>query len=172
MPSTEGPYAAWVSWLAAFGRGEDPPSGHLTRVDQSLGPEMLARLTSHVATAFHDRQRRWSDALVRDQQLLRIDPANAGTAIAVVLHNARALLAPLVAFTAMPLFPTELRENLRTALAQTVRSAQQTLVDSAREAPEELRNAIAANSLLPALTRPPTARPPTGSAPVRRVILS
>jgi hypothetical protein len=171
MLRTPGPYAAWVSWLDAFGRGEDAPSGHLTPVDQGLGPEMLARLTAHVATAFHDRQRRWSAALVRDQQLLLADPANAGTAIAVILHNARTLLAPLVAFTALAVFPAQLRENLRTALEQTVRSAQQSLADSAREAPEQLRNAIAANSLLPALTRPSTAAH-TGPPPVRRVILS
>jgi hypothetical protein len=171
MPRTPNPYAAWVSWLNAFGSGEDRPSGHLTPVDERLGPDMLARLTAHVATAFHDRQRRWSAALARDQQLLRVDPANAGTAIAVVLHNGRTLLAPLVAFTALPLFPAELQENLRTALEQTVRSAQQSLADSAREAPAELRNAIAANSLLPALTRPPTVGH-TGPPPVRRVILS
>ncbi|GAB3735050.1 hypothetical protein GCM10027598_60910 [Amycolatopsis oliviviridis] len=169
MHRTPGAYAAWVHWLGAFGRGEDLPSGHLVSVGVDLGPQMLERLTRHIAEAFHARQRKWSDALIRDQQMLLADPARAVTAIAVILADARRRLRPLVALTGHPALPAELRESLATALKETVTSSQRSLEDSAREAPVELRNAIRQNSLIPALTRSAVA--PSGGAPTRRRII-
>ncbi|PRY34269.1 hypothetical protein [Umezawaea tangerina] len=171
MLRTPGPYAAWKSWLEAFGRGEDLPFDHLPVIDEKMGPEMADRLLRQVAEAFHQRQRRWSEALRRDQQLLTMDPARAATTIAVVLGNARTLLAPLRDLTEHPRFPAELRKSLAEALEQTVRSAQRSLEDSARHAPIELQSAIRMNSLVPALTRKrPPARTP-GTTTGRRVIL-
>lgn len=174
--ATPGPYAAWTSWLEAFGRGEDLPSAHLEPIDERMGPHMQQRLLVQVAQAFHERQRRWSEALRREQRHLATDPAGAVTAIAAMLRNARTLLRPLRELAEHPCFPAELRENLRTALEQTVRSAQRSLEDSARHAPLELQSAIRTNSLLPALTRPHPVAPTQksvapGPAPGRRVIL-
>ncbi|MEV6829493.1 hypothetical protein [Amycolatopsis sp. NPDC051102] len=170
MQRTPGPYAAWVSWLAAFGRGEDLPAGHLTPIDADLGPQMAERLARHVAEAFHDRLRRWQTAFSRDQQLLTARPEQAVTVLAVVLADARKRLGPLVAFTVHPGLPAELRTSLADSLRDSISSAQQSLEDAVRDAPAELRNAVRQNSLEPALTRP-AAPPPAGPARGRRVIL-
>lgn len=170
MHRTPGPYAAWVSWLAAFGRGEDLPAGHLAPVDAGLGPQLAERLARHVAEAFHDRLRRWQNAFSRDQQLLTARPEQAVTVLAVVLADARKRLGPLVAFTVHPKLPAELRTSLADSLRDTISSAQRSLEDAVRDAPAELRNAVRQNSLEPALTRP-VAPPPSGPARGRRVIL-
>jgi hypothetical protein len=167
---TPGPYAAWVSWLAAFGRGEDLPAGHLAPFDVELGPQMAERLARHVADAFHDRLRHWQDAFSRDQQLLLAQPERAVTVLPVVLADARKRLGPLVALTIHSGLPAELRTSVADALRKTISSAQGSLEDSVRDAPVELRNAVRQNSLEPALTR--TAAPaPAGPARGRRVIL-
>lgn len=159
-----------MSWLAAFGRGEDLPAGHLTPFSVDLGPQVAERLARHVADAFHDRVRRWQDAFARDQQLLTAQPDQAMTVLAVVLADARKRLGPLVAFTVHPGLPAELRSSLAEALRETISSAQRSLEDSVRDAPISLRNVVRQNSLEPALTRPaPLA--PTGPARGRRVIL-
>jgi hypothetical protein len=167
---TPGPYAAWVSWLAAFGRGEDLPAGHLPPVGADVGPQMAERLARHVADAFHDRVRRWQDAFTRDQQLLLARPDRAVTVLAIVLADARKRLGPLVAFTVHPGLPAELRTSLADALRETISSAQRSLEDSVRDAPVVLRDAVRQNSLEPALARPP-APAPAGPARGRRVIL-
>jgi hypothetical protein len=159
-----------VSWLAAFGRGEDLPAGHLTPIDAELGPQMAERLARHVADAFHGRVRRWEEAFSRDQQLLLAHPERAVTVLAVVLADARKRLAPLVAFTVHPGLPEQLRTSLADALRETISSAQRSLQDAVRDAPVPLRNAVRQNSLEPALTRPAAAAP-TGPARGRRVIL-
>ncbi len=171
MPGTPGPYAAWVSWLEAFGRGEDLPGTHLPPISEDMGPHMQERLLRHVSEAFHSRQRRWSAAVQRDRQLLLVDPARAATALAVLMHNAKNVLGPLREFTEHPRFPPELRKSLRVALRDSVTSAQRSLEDSTREAPAELRAAVRTNSLVPALTRPRAVTPKPGGAPGRRVIL-
>ncbi|XVV00582.1 hypothetical protein ACQPW3_24485 [Actinosynnema sp. CA-248983] len=167
-----GPYAAWTSWLEAFGRGEDLPAAHLTAVTADLGPQLVERLLGLVAQAFHDRQRRWQEALQRDLKALTAQPAHATTAVAAVLRDARLRLAPLREFTELPQLPEDARANLRSALTETVTSAQRTLEGSIRDAPVEFQSAVRANSLVPGLTRPRTA-PATGPArpPGRRVIL-
>jgi hypothetical protein len=167
---TPGPYAAWVSWLAAFGRGEDLPTSHLSPIEADLGPQMVERLARHVADAFHDRVRRWQDAFTRDQQLLLARPDQAVTVLAIVLADARKRLGPLVAFTVHPGLPAELRTSLADALRETISSAQRSLEDSVRDAPVVLRDAVRQNSLEPALARPP-APAPAGPARGRRVIL-
>lgn len=170
MYRTPGPYAAWVSWLAAFGRGEDLPAGHLPPIDAELGPQMVERLARHVADAFHDRVRRWQEAFSRDQQLLLARPERAMTVLPVVLADARKRLGPLVTFTVHPGLPAELRTSVADALRETISSAQRSLEDSVRDAPVSLRNAVRQNSLEPALTRP-AAPSPAGPARGRRVIL-
>ncbi|GAB2995655.1 hypothetical protein LWP59_24870 [Amycolatopsis acidiphila] len=169
MRPISGPYADWVDWLRAFGRGVDLPGGHLPSWDAELGPQLVTRLTQHVAEAFHNRQRRWSEALHRDQEMLVADPRHAAAALAVVLAGCRSRLAPLVALAVHPALPEQLRESLRAALTETVHSAQRSLRDSARELPLDLQAVIRANELLPALTRPSPA--PAGTAPRRRRVI-
>ncbi len=167
-----GPYSAWVAWLDAFGRGQDLPAGHLPPIGEDMGPHMRERLLSHLVEAFSRRQRRWVDALVRDRELLAVDPARATMAIAAMLAAARARLAPLYALTENGLLGAEVRANLADALKETVGSAQQTLEDSVRDAPVDLQAAIRMNSLLSASTRSrPAVQPVAGQGPGRRVIL-
>ena len=170
MRGISGPYSAWVNWLTAFGRGEDPPVEHLPVIDERYGPAMLERLMRHVAAAFDARQKRWQEALRRDQDLLSAEPGNAVTAMAVVLVDARARLAPLVALTRVAALPEPMREALRDALEKTVRSSQQTLDDSSRDGPAELRNTIRANTLLAGLRHRPVSSQGTPTT-TRRVIL-
>jgi hypothetical protein len=156
---SSGSYAAWVSWLEAYGRGDDLPSGHLRPVDARMGPQMLERLLSHVHKAFYQRQQRWNDALLRDLRALSPTAADPVTNIALMMTNARTRLTPLRAFAEHPAFTEELRELLRGALAETVRSSQHSLEDSTRR-----------NSLTVPLTSP-SSPPKPGPAPGRRVIL-
>jgi hypothetical protein len=165
-----GSYAAWVTWLEAFGRGEDLPDRHLQRVDGQLGPQMFERLLSHVNTAFRERQRRWNDVLVRDLRALSPSSADAVTAIEVMMTSARTRLASLRAFADHPAFPEDLRQLLRDALADTVRSAQTTLEDSTRRAPFEVQSAVRRNTMTVPLTRPTGPTQP-GPPPGRRVII-
>jgi uncharacterized protein (DUF2267 family) len=170
MPGISGPYSVWVTWLSAFGRGEDPPVEHLPVIDERYGPAMLERLMQHVAAAFDARQKRWQEALRRDQDLLLVETGNAVTAMAVVLVDARARLAPLVALTRTAALPEPVRDTLRDALEKTVRSSQQTLDDSSRDGPAELRNTIRANTLLAGLRHRPASQQGAPTT-TRRVIL-
>ncbi|MFD9736270.1 hypothetical protein [Umezawaea sp. NPDC059074] len=171
MLGAPGPYAAWVSWLEAYGRGEDLPIGHLAPIDPRMGPEMFERLMAQVDKAFTARQRRWTEALGKDLRGLSGDPVNGVSAVAVVLNNARRRLGPLRAFTEHPAFTSEMQESLRDSLKKTVKSAQESLVKTTKYAPFELRAAVRDNDLLRALPSPPavplTQAPPQG----RRVIL-
>ncbi|WP_447007204.1 hypothetical protein ACRAKI_12340 [Saccharothrix isguenensis] len=171
MRHLPGPYAAWTSWLEAFGRGEDLPSGHLPAMTTDLGPDMTERLFNQVVQAFQHRQRRWHQTLQRDMRAVTATPAGATTSIAAALRNARGLLSPLRELAELPQFPAELRDSLRDALADTVRSAQRALEDSVRDAPAAFQAAIRANSLIPGLTRPRPAPPAPRPASGRRVIL-
>jgi hypothetical protein len=165
MLGAPGAYAAWVGWLEAFGRGEDLPAGHLQPVDIRLGPQMFDRLLGHVTQAFRERQRRWNDVLARDLGTLKPEV----TAIEVMMTSARTRLAPLRAFAEHRAFPEDVRQLLRDGLAETVRSAQKTLEDSARHAPFEVQSAIRRNVLTVPITPPSPANP--GPGPGRRVIL-
>ncbi|MEU5692280.1 hypothetical protein [Actinosynnema sp. NPDC020468] len=158
-----------MSWLDAYSRGEDPPSAHLRPVDPRVSPQAFERWAEHLNRAFTLRQRRWADTLNRDVRAVS-DVAS----VAAVLHNAKARLAPLRALLAHPALPEAAREGLAQALADTVRSAQRTLEDSARDAPFALQAAVRENSMPTALTAPPAPPPPparSGPPPGRRVIL-
>lgn len=174
MFGVPGPYGAWVAWLDAFARGEDRPCGHLVRIGEELGPHMQARLLARLADAFHERQRRWNDALVRDLAAVDGTPLS----LAAALTAAKARLAPLVRLAENPLLPRELRAEIRRALTETVRSAQRSLEDSASRNPmgtDRLVGVVRENSLetalagAPAMQRPEQAR--SAVPPGRRVIL-
>jgi hypothetical protein len=169
--SPTGGYAAWVEWLDAFGRGVDLPPDHLAPITDELGPHQQERLFRHVSEAFTNRQKRWSDAMRRDQALLLITPERASATLAVMQVNARTMLAPLRHLTENTRLPEALRTSLRTALETTVRSAQRSLEDAVRQTPAELQAAVRTNSLLGALTRPQPSQPPAGRPTGRRVIL-
>lgn len=64
-----------------------------------------------------------------------------------------------------------LRDSLRDALSDTVRSAQRTLEGSARDTPAAFQAVIRANSLIPGLTQPRPAPPAPRPVASRRVIL-
>jgi hypothetical protein len=164
-----GSYTDWVSWLEAFGRGEDRPSGHLPVLDAKMGPHMLERLLNQVHQAFHKRQQRWGEVLRRDLKSLSHNSPDAVITVAVVLNSARKRLAPLWEFVDHPAFPEDLHKILRDGLTETVKSSQRSLEDTTRRAPFELQAAVRSNSML-APYKPPRPRPP-GSAPGRRVIL-
>jgi len=169
---TPGPYAAWVSWLEAFGRGEDLPIGHLAPIDPRMGPKMFERLMVQVNKAFAARQRLWTEALGRDVRGLSGDTVTGVASVVVVLTGARRRLAPLRAFTEHPAFTPKMRDTLRESLEKTVSSAQKSLVKTTKDAPFELQSAVRGNDMLRALAPPPPPVPPT-SAPRqgRRVIL-
>jgi len=168
--SPAGNYASWIEWLDAFGRGVDLPPDHLAPITDALGPHQQERLFRHVSEAFTQRQKRWADAMRRDQALLLVDPSRAAAALAVMQVNARNLLTPLRHLTENTKLPEALRTSLREALETTVRSAQRSLEDSVRQTPAELQAAVRTNSLLAALTRPQFTPPPAGRPTGRRVI--
>ena len=58
-----GGYAAWVSWLEAFRRGEDPPTEGLGPVRGGFGSYVEARLLDRLSAAFAERVRQWQTAL-------------------------------------------------------------------------------------------------------------
>lgn len=169
MLGVPGSYTNWVSWLEAFGRGEDRPSGHLPPLDAKMGPHMLERLLNQVHQAFHKRQQRWAEVLRRDLKSLSHNSPDAVIAVAVVLNSARKRLAPLWEFASHPAFPQDLREILRDGLTETVQSSQRSLEDTTRRAPFELQSAVRGNSMLVPYTSPKSS--PSGPAPGRRVIL-
>jgi hypothetical protein len=140
------PYAAWADWLAAFGRGEDRPATHLAAVADDMGPNMQARVLHRLNEAFVARQELWSKALQRDLDTLP-------SALATNLIQARARLRPLVELTRSELLPEPVRAVLREALADAVRSTQDSLVDSVRRE-NTLLAIVRDNDLTAALTAP------------------
>jgi hypothetical protein len=169
-----GPYAAWVSWLDAFARGEDLPSQHLAAVDDRLGPHMQQRLLQRVAAAFEARARMWNETLRRHLAAsVAREPAELGT----LLVAARGRLAPLCELSTDHRLPAEVRQSLHDALSEMISGAQQNLEDSARRQPygaEQLLAITRENNLTGAL-RPPQMPPqrtqPLPPAAGRRVIL-
>ncbi len=169
MLTVPGPYAAWASWLDAFAAGADLPSRHLTPVDEHLGPQMQERLLRRVAAAFEARARIWGDTLRRHLSAGVVrEPAELGA----LLVAARGRLRPLRALAADTRLPPEVRTNLRDALEELLRSAQDNLEHSVRRRPhgaERLLAIVRENSLL---AGPPPPRAPVDPPPVgRRVIL-
>jgi hypothetical protein len=138
------PYAAWVDWLTAFGRGEDRPATHLVAVTEELGPDMYARVLHRLHEAFVARHRLWVEALQRDIDTL---PA----ALATHLVNARARLRPLVELTRSELLPEPERAALTEALTDAVRSTQDSLANDVRR-DDALTAIVRDNDLTVALT--------------------
>lgn len=171
-----GNYAAWVSWLDAFARGEDLPSEHLQPVDASMGPQMHARLVERIAAAFEARCAAWGAVLQRDLDAA----ARRIGSHAAVLVDARVRLGAVARFVASPLLPEALQSALRTSLESMVRSSQESLEDSARRGadPERQLAVVRDNTLLVALgpqaaLPPPVSRQAAAPLPARgrRVIL-
>lgn len=152
MHRVPGPYAAWASWLTAFGRGTDLPTDHLSPVDADMGPHMQARLLHRVNEAFVARQRLWARALQRDLDVAGL------TALSLV--EIRVRLRPLVGLTRNALLPEAVRVALSDALAETVTSAQRNLEDAVRRLPHStdvLLGVLRDNKLTAALAEPPPA---------------
>jgi hypothetical protein len=171
MRTAHGPYAEWVSWLDAFGRGEDLPSGHLTVVDERLGPQMVGRFLDRLEIAFRARADRWADTLRRH---LDVGPLGTPTELAAILVAARGRLRPLSALAADPRLPEQVRTNLSTALREMTEQAQDSLERAVRRKPgaDRLIAAVRENRLTVAPPTPPVASPGAPPAPVgRRVIL-
>lgn len=165
MRHVPGPYADWRAWLDAFGEGTDLPSDHLAPIGEQMGPHVQERVLRHVAEAFARRQRRWAETFQRDLGALSGDPVHA---LAATLASARTRLAPLRRFCASPAMPPALRDELTSALNDTVRSSQQSLDDSVRHAPIALQAVVRENRLT---TAPPAPPSPGRQSPGRRVII-
>ncbi|GHH44277.1 hypothetical protein [Lentzea cavernae] len=171
MRHAPGPYADWRAWLDAFAEGADQPSGHLAPIDEQLGPHVQERLLRHVSEAFARRQRRWADGFQRDLRSLLGDPGRAVHALAAAMTSARTRLAPLRRFCELPAMPPALRDELTSALDETVRSSQRSLEDSVRHAPIELQAVVRGNRLTAAPAPPSPPPAPGRQSPGRRVII-
>ncbi|WP_330277840.1 hypothetical protein OG205_20500 [Lentzea sp. NBC_00516] len=165
MRHAPGPYADWRAWLDAFAKGIDLPAEHLAPIGEQMGPHVQERLMRHIAEAFAQRQRRWADTFQRDLGTLTGDPVHA---LAAILASARTRLAPLRKFCASPAMTPALREELTSALDETLRSSQRSLEDSVRHAPIALQAVVRDNRLT---TAPPPLPAPGGQSPGRRVII-
>lgn len=173
MRTAHGPYAAWVSWLDAFGRGEDLPSGHLTVVDEQLGPQMVGRFLERLETAFRARAERWGDTLRRH---LDVGPLGSPTELAAILVAARRRLRPLTALANDRRLPEQVRTSLSTALREMTEQAQDSLEQAVRRKPVGADRLIATVRENRLTTVPsPAPRPASPGAPPppvgRRVIL-
>lgn len=169
MRATPGPYAAWASWLAAFGRGEDLPITHLVPIGDEMGPDMQARLLRRLNEAFVARQDMWHGAFNRDQDTMGMTPLSLGTN----MIQARVRLRPLVDLVRNDLLPAPVRAALADALAKAVRSTQRSLLDSVRRLPhgaDVLHATVMDNDLTAALTAPSRVDGP-GDRPVGRTII-
>lgn len=174
MRTAHGPYAEWVSWLDAFGRGEDLPSGHLIAVDERLGPQMVGRFLNRLEAAFRVRAERWGDTLRRH---LDAAPLSSPTELAAILVAARGRLRPLAALAADPRLPEQVRTSLSTALRDMTEQAQDSLEQSVRRKSAGAETLIATVRENRLTAFPPTAPPSPGSPGAlpphagRRVIL-
>lgn len=122
-----GGYAAWVSWLEAFRRGEDPPTDGLGPVRGGFGSYVEARLLERLSAAFAERVRQWQTAL---GDRIVAQPPSGPVGAAAMLHEATARLAPLIRLADSPLVPRPLalsmhemlravRDGARTALEES-----------------------------------------------------
>ena len=123
---TRGGYAAWVRWLEAFRRGEDPPTEGLGPVRGGFGSYVEARLLERLSGAFADRVRQWQTAL---GDRIVAQPPDGPVAASAMLQDAVARLGPLVRLAESPLVPRPLAMSMHEMLG-TVR-------DGARSALEE-----------------------------------
>jgi hypothetical protein len=148
-----GPYAAWASWLTAYGRGEDLPTTHLVPIGDDMGPDMQARVMQRLNEAFIARQQLWVKAFDRDRDAFDLTRLR----LATNLVEARTRLRPLVDLCRNELLPEPVRAVFAEALGEAVRSTQNSLEDSVRRLPQgadELLTVIRDNALTVALTAP------------------
>lgn len=124
---TPGGYAAWVSWLGAFRRGDDPSTEGLGPIDGRLGTYVEARLLDRLAVAFADRMRQWQGAL--GDRIVAHPPEDADQA-AAMLREAADRLGPMVRLAASPLLPRSIATSMHEVLDQ-VREGARTALDEA-----------------------------------------
>jgi hypothetical protein len=165
-----GPYAAWASWLTAYGCGEDLPSTHLVPIGDDMGPDMQARVLHRLNTAFVARQQLWVEAFERDQDAFELTRLR----LAANLVQARVRLRPLVDLCRNGLLPEPVRATLGDALGQAVRSTQNSLEDAVRRLPQGadvLLTVVRDNDLTAALTAPSRVDEPEQRPAGRGIIL-
>jgi hypothetical protein len=128
--STPGParggYAAWVRWIEAFRRGEDPSTDGLEAIGAGLGSYVEARLLDRMSAAFTERVRQWQKA-VGDAIVAR--PQESPAAAAAMLRDAVAQLGPLAVLAASPLLPPSLGASMEAMLDQVRDGARAALED-------------------------------------------
>jgi len=170
MRNVSGPYAAWASWLDAFGRGEDLPTTHLPPISEEMGPDMQERLLRRINQAFVARQDWWVAAFVRDRE--QAEPTPLG--LATNLIDARARLRPLVALTRSELLSAPMRAVFGEALEKVVRDSQRNLENSVRRQThnvDAMLTTVRENDLTRALTTPSTVDSPRNRPGGRTIIV-
>lgn len=102
---------------------------HLPAIAEQLGPEMQVRLLDHIGRALTARQDRWAKQLEAD--LKHAQPMTPHK-LSQVLVNARNRLAPMAVLSQSPLLSADIRDEIRSVLAKTAKSAQESLEHSVR----------------------------------------
>ena len=129
-----GGYAAWVSWLEAFRRGEDPSTEGLGPVRGGLGSYVEARLLEKLSTAFAERVRQWQAAL---GDRIVAQPPDGPVAASAILRDAIARLEPLTKLADSPLVPPALGASMRDMLAVVREGARAALEEAWRRGLED-----------------------------------
>jgi hypothetical protein len=136
--STPGParggYAAWVQWIEAFRRGEDPSTDGLGAIGAGLGSYVEARLLDRLSAAFTERVRQWQKAL---GDAIVVRPPESPAAAAAMLRDALVRLDPLATLAASPLLPPSLGASMQAMLDQVRDGARAALDDVWRRRTEE-----------------------------------
>lgn len=159
-------YGAWVSWLEAFRRGEDPPTTGLGPVRGGFGSYLEARLLERLSTAFAERVRQWQTAL-GDRIVAR--PPEGPVAATAMLQDAVARLEPLMRLADSPLVPRPLAGSMH-AMLDAVRDGARTALDEAWRRGLEDEHAPGMPSQRRAA--PPRRRPGTGVSHPGRAVTS
>lgn len=152
-----GGYAAWVSWIEAFRRGENPPTDGLGPISGWLGSYVEARVLDRLSVAYTDRVRAWQttvgDAIVAS-------PPDGPAAASAMLRDAVARLDPLLRLASSPLLPRSLGASMHTMVGQ-VRDGAQTALDEAwrRRLEESVGSVPVQRGSGPARRTSPAARP-------------
>lgn len=122
-----GGYAAWVSWLEAFRRGENPPTEGLGPVRGGFGSYVEARLLDRLSAAFAERVRQWQTAL---GDRIVAQPPDGPVAASALFADAVARLEPLTRLADSPLLPRGLAVSMHDML-RTVREGARSALDEA-----------------------------------------
>jgi hypothetical protein len=120
-------YAAWVTWLEAFRRGENPPTEGLGPVRGGFGSYVEARLLDRLSAAFAERVRQWQTAL---GERIVAQPPDGPVAAGAIFHDAIARLEPLARLADSPLLPRALAVSMHDML-RTVREGARSALDEA-----------------------------------------